>query len=373
MKKILFVTNMGSGKIGNFSKASFEVAKELNMEFHIIANQGEGGKNTTSEAYFHHYDCSRNPLSLKNIKAYKQLLKLMKKEEFDIVHCNTPVGGLLGRICAQKTKVPKVIYTAHGFHFYKGAPLINNIVFKFIERIMAHWTDVIITMNKEDYEAAKNLKLKKGGKVYFVHGVGINLDEYSKININKNQKRKELRLLEDDIVLISMGDLIKRKNYSLALESIAKCNNKRIKYLVCGNGPELEKLKLQVKRLGIESQVSFLGFRTDIKELLKVADMFLFTSSQEGLPRSLMEAMASGLPCIVSNIRGNVDLLDNEKGGFLYNLYDINGFSNGIKKLYKDDELRVKMSEYNLKKIKEFDIKIVKKEIYNIYSEILNM
>ena len=143
-------------------------------------------------------------------------------------------------------------------------------------------------------------------------------------------------------------------------------------YFICGKGNEEKKLKKLSKKYNIESQIHFLGYRKDVKDLLFAADLFLLTSKQEGLPRSLMEAMASGLPCVTSKIRGNVDVLDDNEGGLLYEYNDIIGFSKGINKLANDDKLCERMKKYNLEKIKQYDINIVKQEIKNIYKENIN-
>lgn len=237
---------------------------------------------------------------------------------------------------------------------------------------MAHWTDAIITMNEEDYQAALKFKLRKGGKVYKVHGVGINLDEFKNIQVDKTAKRKELGLKDTDVVCISAGDLVLRKNYAVAIEAIAKTKNQNLHYLICGVGPEKENLEKLALKNNISNRVHFLGFRTDIKELMKISDIFLFTTLQEGLPRSMMEAMACGLPCIASKIRGNVDLIKNKRNGFLCNPHNTIEFANAIEVLITNQELRISMLEHNLKDIKKYDISIVKKEIQLIYKEIFN-
>lgn len=306
-----------------------------------------------------------------NYTAYRNLSKVFKENDIHALHCNTPIGGMIGRLCAKKFHAKRVIYTAHGFHFYQGAPLINRTVYKLAERIMARWTDAIITMNQEDFEAANKFKLRKGGKVYFVHGVGICCKDYEGLPSLRQQKRAELNLEDTDIALISMGDLIPRKDYATAIRAIAMAGDSRLHYLICGKGPELEKLQALAQELGVAQQVHFLGFRTDVKELLAAADIFLFTTLQEGLPRSMMEAMASGLPCVVSAIRGNVDLVEHGQGGFLYPRRDVVGFTNGIRRLAEDAALREQMGMYNLQRIRDYDIRVVEQEIRNIYAEVL--
>jgi len=303
--------------------------------------------------------------------AYDNLNRAIRENNVEVIHCNTPVGGLVGRLCGRKNKVKKVIYTAHGFHFYKGAPLFNRTILKWAEMIMAHWTDAIITMNREDYEAAQKFRLRKGGKVYFVNGVGITLKDFEGLSHLRQQKRQELGVSDEDIVLISMGDLVPRKNYGAAIRAIAKAADPRLQYMICGRGPELENLQNLAKELGVEKQIHFLGFRTDVKELLTGADIFLFTTRQEGLPRSMMEAMASGLPCVASKIRGNVDLIENGVNGFVCPTDDVEGYAEAIAKITADSELRETMRQNNLEKIKQYDVTVVEQQIRQIYAEVL--
>lgn len=360
--------------LSNVSLPCIEAALDMGYEVYHGVNRNDPDQLKCSYP-IHLYD-SHTYRSLTafgdNKIAYKNLCSVIDEGKIDVIHCNTPVGGMVGRLAGKKKKVKKVIYTAHGFHFYKGAPLINRTLYKWAEKIMAHWTDVIITMNQEDYEAAQKFRLRKGGKVYKVHGVGITLSEYDNIVVDRSKKRAELGLTDSDIVCISAGDIVARKNYGIAVEAIAKVGNPDLHYLICGVGPQKEQLEARAKELGIEKQIHFLGFRKDVKELLKISDIFLFTSLQEGLPRSLMEAMAIGLPCVVSRIRGNVDLIEDGKGGFLCDSHDADTFAEALAKLHNDKELMEKMSKYNLLEIKGYGISVVQKEIRDIYNEVLN-
>lgn len=367
MKKMLFISNI-INRITNFSYPSIEAGQALGYEFHMAANfSGFQDDTAKYNVTIHHLDLARNPFQIKNMRAYKQLLNLIQEEKFDVIHCNTPVGGVLGRFCGKKAKVPKVIYSAHGFHFYKGAPFVNRVLFRRAEMWMARCTDTIITLNKEDYEAAKRFKLRNNGKVYHIPGVGVDTNIYQNNEVNKARLKESLGLKEEGIVLIAMGDLIRRKNYVSSIKAIKKADNKGLHFLICGTGPELDSLKKLAKKLEIEDQIYFLGFRNDIKELLSVADIFLFTTYQEGLPRSMMEAMSAGLPCIASRVRGNVDLIAEGSGGFLYEPEDINGFANAINTLASDKKLRKSMSKHNLEAIKKFGIHNVKIEMKKIY------
>lgn len=368
MKKILFVSNI-SKKLTNFSIPSIEAAKEVGYDFHMAANLKDFKEiNKSHEIKLHHLDISRNPFNIKNFKAYKQMNNLLKKENFDAIHCNTPMGGILGRICGKKANVQKVIYTAHGFHFYKGASPIKSFLFKSIEKFLASYTDAIITINNEDYEAAKKFHLRKKGEVYFIPGVGVNTQEYNNDNINKFEFKQSLGLHEDAIIFVAMGDLIARKNYKTSIEAISLASNPKINLLICGAGPELSELKKYAITKNVEKQIHFLGYRSDIKEILSVSDVFLFTTFQEGLPRSMMEAMSSGLPCIASKIRGNVDLIENGEGGYLVAPGNSKGFSEAINVLSRDATLRNTMGKNNLANVKKYDVANIKKEMKKIYS-----
>ena len=374
MAKLLFISNIAK-RVGSFSVASIAAAKKIGFEYYYAANWSATPIEQRNEdenkfgIKLVNIDLNRSPYSSQNIKAYKQLVQFINEEKIDYIHCNTPVGGILGRLAGEKCHVKKVIYQAHGFHFYKGAPIKNWLIYYPIEKWLAKKTNAIITINKEDYERAKRFKLKNNGKIYYVPGVGMDLSQYDIPDDVRKIKRSELKLKNTDIALISMGDLIDRKNYPVAIETIAKLNNANVHYFICGNGPEKNNLKKLTKKLNIDNNVHFLGFRTDIKELLKASDIFLFTSKQEGLPRSLMEAMASGLPCIASRIRGNTDLIENSNCGFLCN--SIDDYINVIKKIISIGDMSI-YKKSSLERIKAFDLATVTNYLKDVYNHEFN-
>lgn len=371
MKKILFISNI-SKKITNFSIPSIIAAQSLGYEFHLAANYSAFDDDASKyNVKIHHLDLARNPFSVKNIRAYKQLVNLIQEEEFDVIHCNTPTGGFLGRLCGKKAKVKKIIYTAHGFHFYNGAPLINNTLFKWVERWLAHYTDAIITINKEDFEAAQKFRLRNGGKVYYVPGVGIETSQIASVVSRRDELLKELGLNDPVLLLISIGELNRNKNHKIILEALRMIKNQKIHYLVCGTGSEKERLIEIAEKYGIKNNIHFLGYRSDVHQLLKSCDVFIQSSYREGLSRSIMEAMSAGLPCVVSKIRGNVDLIKEGEGGFFCKPDDSDCFAHSINKLANDTELRKTMGTSNLKAIQKFDVENVKEEIRKVYKEVL--
>lgn len=372
--KMLYILNIAN-KVNNFSYASMVAAQKMEIEFHIAGNWSYSSKDERKAdeieygIKIHQIDFIREPYNLKNIKAYTQLLSLVKSERYDMIHSNTPIGGVLGRVVGKQCKIKTNIYQAHGFHFYKGAPMKNWMLYYPIERWLAHYTDALITINQEDYEVAQKFKLKNGGKVYYVPGVGIDLKQYQSGSIEaaRTKQRAELGLDEKDTICISMGDLIPRKNYSVAISTIGRLQERypNLHYIICGKGQELDNLKKVARDCGVENKVHFLGFRSDIKELLKVADVFLFTSLQEGLPRSTMEAMASGLPIACSRIRGNTDLIEEEKGGVLFDPENADEIASALDKLLSSD--MEAMSRYNLDKIQEFSLDVATAKMTTVY------
>ncbi|MBP3708098.1 MAG: glycosyltransferase family 4 protein [Clostridia bacterium] len=371
MKKALLISNVTT-KFTNFVIPSIEALQNLGYEVHMCANYSNFNDDKSKyNVKMHHIDFIRNPFNPKNIKAYVQLKKLMRQEKYDLVHCNTPIGGILGRICAKENRVPKVVYTVHGFHFYKGAPFINKTMYKIVEKWLARYTDTLITINSEDYEAAKSFKLKKNGTVKLVHGVGINTQIKKYSDEELKDIRNSIEIKENEILGIAVGELNKNKNHENIIKAIAMTNNKDINLVICGVGEKKLYLEKLSKDLGLEKQIHFLGYRNDIEKLLQISDFFIQMSFREGLPRSIMEAMACGLPCIVSEIRGNVDLIKDNEGGLVCNPKSPNDIAEKLKIMANNLELRKMMGNTNIKNIKKYDTDIVKKEIKEIYEEVL--
>lgn len=312
-------------------------------------------------------DFTRNIYNISNmIRSYKQMKKILKNNEYTFIHTHTPIASVISRVAAKqfrKKNHMKVIYTAHGFHFYKGAPKKSWVIFYPIEKYLSKYTDVLITINKEDYDRAKKYFNMK--KLYYVPGIGINLNEFID-NDAFCYDRKDFGIDNDDILLISVGELNKNKNHEIVIKALGEISNPKIHYMIVGKGSLENNLKNLARKLNLSDKVHFLGFRNDIKELLKISDIFIFPSFREGLSVSLMEAMASGLPCIVSNIRGNTDLIIDGKGGYLINPMDIIGFSNKIKCM-DNSILRSSMGTNNKLLIKHFSKDIVKRKMKNIY------
>ena len=315
----------------------------------------------------HEIDFGRNPIKLKNFKAYKQLKKLQEEQCYDLIYSQQPVGGMMGRLIGKKFKVP-VVYTAHGFHFFKGCPLVNKVIYKTVEKWLSKYTDTLITINEEDYQNALKMKAKN---VYKISGIGMSFKKYEELTETKEQIRESLGVNANDFVIVTVAEFIKRKNYNTMLKTIKelKDRNVNVKFLICGRGQEEETIKNQIKELGIENEVKILGFRKDINRILTASNLFFLPSFQEGLTLSVIEAMSFGLPCVVSNVRGNRDLVESENCGFLAEPTDYQSFAKHIKTLLTDDKLRKKIGKYNMEHAKKYTIDYVKEQFIKIYDE----
>ena len=366
-KKVLFTATVVKTHINVFHLPYLKWFKEQGYEVHVAAKNDFVNEPCIIPNCDKFYDINfaRFPFSKANIKAYKQLKKIITENNYDIIHCHTPVAGVLARLAARNCKKTTVIYTAHGFHFFKGAPLLNWLIYYPVERFCAMFTDKLITINKEDYERAMQFKLRNNGNVYYVPGVGIDIEKIRNTKVDVQQKKKELGIPENIPVLLSVGELIKRKNHETVLKALSKLKNHDFIYLICGRGILVEYLQNLTKQLGLETKVKFLEFRKDVAEICKIADLFIFPSYQEGLPVALMEAMAANLPAIASNVRGNRDLLSKQN---LFAPDDVNALVKLIEKQLDDIE-NGGSNKVEYKNLEQYSLKNVLKQMAEIYKD----
>ena len=309
----------------------------------------------------------RSPFKTSNIKAYRQLKAIIDNGGFDIVHCHTPVGGFLCRLAARKArkKGTKVIYTAHGFHFYKGAPLKNWILYYPAEKFCSRFTDVLITINKEDHALAQSKMHAK--RAVYVPGVGIDTDKFTCAQADRAAKRKEIGVPENAFVILSVGELNKNKNHRIVVQAVSEISDSNIHCVIVGQGKLNDYLNRLAADLNVSDRVHFIGYRNDMAELYKMSDLFCFPSVREGLPVALMEAMACGLPVVCSKIRGNTDLIEDGAGGYLVGSNDLSALTEAIVKIYKDPSAAVKMGQKNLEAVRGYDLDTVIELMKKIY------
>lgn len=380
-EKALMLASVAS-MIDQFNMRNIKILQEMGYKVEAVCNFEEG--NTTNEKRLRRFKKELKakgvefyqvpiPRKIKAvgsiIRSYFMVKRLVKSREYKIVHCHSPIGGVIARLACrnERKKGTKVVYTAHGFHFYKGASMASWLIFYSLERFCSKFTDVIITINEEDYKRAKRFKAKK---TEYVPGVGIDTERIKAIAESREEIKESLGLKRDAFVLISVGQLSKRKNHSVIIKALAEIKDRDIYYVICGLG-ELEKeLKDLSAELGIGDRVIFTGYRNDIKRLLHGADVFVFPSVQEGLPVSLMEAMAAGLACTASKIRGNTDLLRESGSDCLVDVFDADGYKRIIESFYDDREYLRQCGLKNLQAVKKFDKAAVDEKMREIYSEL---
>lgn len=304
--------------------------------------------------YFH-ISSARSPYSRGNIEGFRQLRSIIEDNDYDLVWTNEPVMGVITRLAASKFRKNglKVLYLAHGYHFFKGAPTLNWIYYP-AEKFCSYLTDLMVMINLEDFDFTK--RHFPGNQVCHIDGIGFDFDKYHDVRVDVVEKRKELGVGSDEILVLSAGELMTRKNHEVMIEAIALANDPRIKYVICGIGDRLEFLENLAKKLGISDSVSFIGLRYDIPELLKAADIFAHPSKREGLGIAPLEAMASGLPIVTSNIQGIKDYSVNGLTGFALDPSDIDGFSSAICTLVGDVGLRKQMGDYNTQAVRKWSI-----------------
>lgn len=366
MKRILFIATVPNFLTG-FLKNNFKILHDLGWEIHVATNTNVESKRPFPEYIIvHHIPVERSPVSIKNADAYRELIKIINSNNIDVIDCHTPVGGVLGRLVAHKMH-KKCIYTAHGFHFYKGAPLKNWVIFYPIEKWMSRYTNFLITINNEDYNRAKKFYCKK---IYKIPGVGIDIKRFQLKDFDRNKYRENLGLGKDDFVILSVGELNKNKNHETIIKAISLLNNKNVHYIIAGEGILKEYLMELAKKLNLENQIKLLGYRTDIPELNYSSDVFAFPSKREGLGLSAIEAMASGLPILGSNIHGINDYLINGETGFSCPPNDIEGFKKGLQKLIDNKKLINKIKYFNKHKSNIYDQENTKKILKKIYENI---
>lgn len=374
--KILFVATVRS-HIGQFHMPFIRELKARGVEVHAAFKDNSADKpgldlsaiDKTFEVPF-----ERQPLRPNNIKAYRELKKIIDGNGYDAVHCHTPMGAVITRLAAKsaRKKETKVIYTAHGFHFFKGASIKNWMLFYPVEKYLSKYTDCLITINSEDCELAHKKKFR-AGKIYKVHGVGVELDKFKAVDADEKARlRAEYGYDGDTFIMIYPADLSVRKNQPMlfdALQKIAK-KNKNVKLLLPGQPIRLEEYERMISERGIADNVEFLGYRRDINNLVGLSDLSVASSFQEGLPINIIEAMAMGNAIVATDVRGNNDAVEDGVNGYLVPVGDSDLMAEKILELMNDREKLHTFGENGLDMVKDFSTENVNREMLTIYGNL---
>ena len=355
-----------------FNVANIEALKSLGYEIHIASNfsfcgHDEEYKNSLDKQQIitHQIPFVRGSL-LKNLKVIPQLKELLKNGKFDVVHCHTETGGILTRLSMSACKSAKYVFTPHGMSFYKGSSIKSQMIYYPIEKWICKMMSANLAMNSEELAV---LQKWNENTAKFIHGIGVDIKSIDNISVNIEQKRREFGISADAELILSIGELNENKNHEVVIKAISQIeNNENIYYMICGEGEKRDELMSLAKECGIAERFILTGYRYDVKEILKTADLFVFPSFHEGLAVSLMEAMRTPLPIVCSKIRGNVDLIQDGKGGYLCEPTDIKSITHLLDKLLNNEQLCNDFKRINFENAENYSIESVIEEISKIYS-----
>lgn len=362
MDNALIVTTI-SGFVPHFEMNNVKILQNMGYVIHYASDfnnpvyECNKGELYQMGIKLHQIDIKKSPKCVySNIKAIYELAHIIDDNNITLIHCHNPMGGVAARVAARiSRKKPRVIYTAHGFHFYKGAPVINWIAYYPVERILARWTDVVVTINREDYILSGKFHLKRDGFVVHINGVGIDMDKFNADKENQIVKRKKLGIPDNAFHIVTVAELNSNKNQAAIINAIELMNNPDIHYTICGDGPERKHLIDIINEKNLENQVKLLGYRQDVAEILKTADVFAFPSKREGLGLAAIEALACGVPVVASDNRGTREYIKNKINGILCHTDSIEDYTDAFNRLYQDREYRLKLASECRNSVEEYD------------------
>lgn len=368
--KILYVATVLS-HICQFHLPYLEMLQKKGHVVHVAARDNLAEKNGLQLKgcdKFIPVPFERSPLSPKNLQAARILRKQLKAEHYDIILCNTPMGGIVTRFVAGKTRKAgtRVLYMAHGFHFYKGASKKNWLVYYPIEKLMARRCDAVITINDEDYALAKE---KFSGTVEHIHGVGVRSDRYYPV---PSEMAAGLRTAEglssNDFVILCVGELNANKDQGTLLKAAASLwlDIPNMKILLAGNGPMDAMLKEEARRLQLQDAVSFLGYRTDLERITPAVDLVVSCSHREGMPLNIIEAMLCARPVVASRNRGHNELVEDGVTGLLFDAGNSAALAERILSLYHNRVRAAAMGESASRKAQNYTVEAVKDEMMKV-------
>jgi glycosyltransferase EpsD len=345
--------------------------KEKGWEVHIAAS-GEIELPYVDQKY--NIPIQRSPFQVKNVAAYQELKEVINKNDYKIIHCHTPMGGVLTRLAAKEARKngTKVFYTAHGFHFCKGAPIMNWLLYYPIEKVLAGYTDCLITINEEDYNLAISRRFM-AREIEHVHGVGVDTERFKPMNsAEKRKQREKLGYKENDFLLFYAAEFNKNKNQQLLIKALAEIKDSipNARLLLAGEGVLQEFCRKLAVELSVEHMVDFLGYRNDIVNLLPMCDVAVASSLREGLPVNIMEAMACGLPVLATKNRGHNELIVNQYNGWTVSSENINDMANKIKHLASEQTLITTVGENGRERIeKTYSVNTILNENSHLYEK----
>ncbi|RUT03103.1 glycosyl transferase family 1 [Dulcicalothrix desertica PCC 7102] len=322
-------------------------------------------------------DFSRNPLDPQNlIVAPRQIQQVLEKQEYDIVHVHTAVAAFVTRLAFSRLKKqpkPKLIYTVHGFHFFRGNKFTKNAIFLTFEKIAAPWTDYMVVINGEDEEAAKRHRLISPERLYYMPGIGVDLNYYNPDQVSQadiQAVRKEIGLESEDVMILASAEFNPGKRHRDMLRAFAKLGRPNVHLAFAGTGPLFEEMQGLAADLGIKKQVHFLGHRRDMPTLMRASIATLMASEREGLPRSVMESLCLETPVIGADTRGIRDLLA-DGCGLIVPVGDIEGFAAAMTWVVNNPEAARQTAKRGKERMNNYDVRHIIKLHENLYADVM--
>lgn len=317
----------------------------------------------------------RSPFTTKIFKGISELKKLITENEYDVIYCHTPVGGLVARVAARsaRKKGTKVVYCAHGLHFYDGAPLLNWLVFYPIEKWMAKMTDMFITINPEDYDRVKK-DFNQKMQVKLIHGIGVNFDrlDVEERNVVRKKCREELGVPQDAQILIYVAEILKNKNQQMLIYALQELHDKGRNMYLLLPGPDHSKGEFHklAEDLGLKEYVKFLGWRSDIGSLMNASDMCVASSIREGFGINIVEAQYCHLPVVAVSNRGHRAIIKDGENGFLVPMNDSKIMAERVLEVMGNKELYNRLANIN---VDEYKCENIAKTIYEYLQEVVKV
>lgn len=374
-KKALFVTTVGNF-LRLFEWNDVKILQHMNYEIHYAADFTQLDPETeeiyrSGRIVRHPLPVSRSPLCFrKNTAAYFQLCRLLKEERFALIHCHTPMGGALARLAAfRQRERPFVLYTSHGFHFYRGAPFLSWLLYYPAEYLLARATDRLITVNEEDYRRALHFPLREGGRTVRIPGVGLSLEKFADPGRRRAQLRAAYGIPEGCFYLLTAGELNRNKNQQVLIRAVAMLKKKQVRLGICGSGPLCGELEALTKRLGVSGQISFLGYRSDLQGLCAAADAFVFPSIREGFALAPLEALAAGLPLITSQRRDSREYIRHGKNGLICRKNTPREYAAAISLLIRNPKLCRRLSDAGRRTAERYALPETARIMEQVYGE----
>ncbi len=381
---ILIITTI-SGFLPKFEMQNVEILQKKGFTVHYASNfqnpvyECDQKELERRGIICHEISIQKSPMAAAgNIRAWHQLNEIIRKEQIQAVHCHNPMGGVLGRLCSRTAGGQSiyVIYTAHGFHFYKGAPKKNWLLYFPVEYLLARRTDQLITINKEDYKRAESMRLHNGGKITRIPGAGLDAGRFYPDHAAGMALRRRLGIPETDFVFLSAGELNANKNHAVIIKAFRKLLEKEeVKkasgsywLLICGEGRQRAALGRLIHKFSLDGKVLLCGYQQKIVDYYRCADVFLFPSIREGFGMAPVEAMACGLPLVVAENRGSREYAFHNAA--VCGPKDADAFCDAMYRLASDAKLRFSMGKKSRKLSQQFTIDKTTEVMEQVYERL---